>query len=565
MADSQVVITQGTGVSIDTRTVGGEHRQVIVLGDGVGTHVAPVDTVKGVKVYTDIDQVALATGTNTLGTVTVGALPSVTIGTALPASNAQIGTVVVGSLPQVQLAAGTNGAGSVVVASLPSVTIGTALPASNAQIGTVVVANPANGTVVVSNQVQLAAGTNGAGSIVVSSLPSVTVGTALPASNAVIGTTVLQAGGTVAITAPQIVLGAGTNVAGTVSINPLPTSTNTIGTVTVGALPSVTIGTALPAGNATIGTVVTVGGAAGVQYDERATEATITGNAAMWRDGNGTIQPVTPTTPLPTSLTAGGTVAVTLPSVTIGTALPASNAVIGTMVLQTGGSVAVTIPSITVGTALPASNAVIGTVTVGANVEQRMAAGTNTVGTVVLNAGGTVAVTVPSITIGTALPASNATIGSMTLNAGGTVAVTVPSITIGTALPAGNATIGTVIVNNLIQLANLANGSYSSSGLGTTAGTVTSSAGTLLGGNVTNPNATGTIVYLQFFETASSVVAGTTVPNWFVGIPATGANNIAAAVGEGKVFAAGLKVMVSTAPTTATQPATLCPVSLLYK
>ena len=46
MADSAVVITQGTGTNIDTRTesTNSNHRQVVVLGDpSTNAGVAPVD------------------------------------------------------------------------------------------------------------------------------------------------------------------------------------------------------------------------------------------------------------------------------------------------------------------------------------------------------------------------------------------------------------------------------------------------------------------------------------------------------------------------------------------
>lgn len=53
MADSAVVITEGTGTSIDTRTEGtnGNHRQVIIIGDpSTNAGVAPVDATAGLKV-----------------------------------------------------------------------------------------------------------------------------------------------------------------------------------------------------------------------------------------------------------------------------------------------------------------------------------------------------------------------------------------------------------------------------------------------------------------------------------------------------------------------------------
>lgn len=42
MADSSVGYTPGTGASIDTRTIGSEHRQVIVVGDETAATIAEV-------------------------------------------------------------------------------------------------------------------------------------------------------------------------------------------------------------------------------------------------------------------------------------------------------------------------------------------------------------------------------------------------------------------------------------------------------------------------------------------------------------------------------------------
>src|SRR2546428_502389 len=43
MSDSAITITQGVGTNVDTRTIsGGDHRQVVVLGDGTNTDVGIV-------------------------------------------------------------------------------------------------------------------------------------------------------------------------------------------------------------------------------------------------------------------------------------------------------------------------------------------------------------------------------------------------------------------------------------------------------------------------------------------------------------------------------------------
>jgi hypothetical protein len=77
MADSSVAVTAGAGTSIDTRTeaTGGQHRQVVVLGDpSTNAGVAPIDATSGVKVNLGSDNdVSLNTGTNTIGEITIGA------------------------------------------------------------------------------------------------------------------------------------------------------------------------------------------------------------------------------------------------------------------------------------------------------------------------------------------------------------------------------------------------------------------------------------------------------------------------------------------------------------
>ncbi len=51
MADSNVSITPGTGVKIDTRTTSdGDHREVVVLGDSIGDNVARVGATGGLSV-----------------------------------------------------------------------------------------------------------------------------------------------------------------------------------------------------------------------------------------------------------------------------------------------------------------------------------------------------------------------------------------------------------------------------------------------------------------------------------------------------------------------------------
>lgn len=71
MADSSVSITAGAGTSIDTRTIGSEHRQVVVVGDESAATIAEVVgqalAVRPVRSATGtITSVNAATSTTTL-------------------------------------------------------------------------------------------------------------------------------------------------------------------------------------------------------------------------------------------------------------------------------------------------------------------------------------------------------------------------------------------------------------------------------------------------------------------------------------------------------------------
>jgi len=71
MADSSVGYTPGTGASIDTRTIGSEHRQVVVVGDESAATIAEVVgqalAVRPVRSATGtITSVNAATSTTTL-------------------------------------------------------------------------------------------------------------------------------------------------------------------------------------------------------------------------------------------------------------------------------------------------------------------------------------------------------------------------------------------------------------------------------------------------------------------------------------------------------------------
>lgn len=95
MADSAVAVTAGTGTNIDTRTEGtnGNHRQVVVIGDGAtNAGIAPVDVTAGLKVDLGADNDVTVTS----GTITT--VSSVTaIANALPAGTNAIGKLAANS------------------------------------------------------------------------------------------------------------------------------------------------------------------------------------------------------------------------------------------------------------------------------------------------------------------------------------------------------------------------------------------------------------------------------------------------------------------------------------
>ncbi len=223
-----VVITQGTQTTIKTTTT----------GDGEVQHV-----------QAESGTIALLTragniGTIESGTVTVGALPQVSVGT-LPTINVTTGTITTGSLANI---AKVHDAGT--IAALPQVSIGT-LPTLNLTTGTITTGSLANiakvhnaGTIAALPQVSV--GT--IPQISVGTLPQVSVGT-LPTLNLTTGTITTGSLANVA----QI-HNAGTIQAGTVQINSKPvslaTSYNVVGTT----------------GAAVWGTLVAASGAGTYQY-----------------------------------------------------------------------------------------------------------------------------------------------------------------------------------------------------------------------------------------------------------------------------------------------------------
>lgn len=124
MADSNVTIDEGTGVNIDTRTeTGGDHRQVIVVGDPSTTAgVAPVDGTNGLAV--DIKQsVALSIS----GTVTanLGATDNAVLDTIATNTGAAIaaGTNHIGAAGAVLETSSMRDAGSAVTPKFAAINV----------------------------------------------------------------------------------------------------------------------------------------------------------------------------------------------------------------------------------------------------------------------------------------------------------------------------------------------------------------------------------------------------------------------------------------------------------
>ncbi len=107
MADTSVAITAGSGTAIDTRTeaTNGNHRQVVVIGDGsVNAGIAPVDVTKGLAVDLTASGALATVSTVTAVTAITNALPAGTnaIGKLAANSGVIIGDVnIVSNIPGV--------------------------------------------------------------------------------------------------------------------------------------------------------------------------------------------------------------------------------------------------------------------------------------------------------------------------------------------------------------------------------------------------------------------------------------------------------------------------------
>lgn len=112
MADSNVEITEGSGISIDTRTesTNGNHRQVVVLGSPTANAgVAEVDATAGLKVDLGADNDVTVSGSVTANAGT-------NLNTSLLATSAKQDTL----LAELQLKADLTETQPVSLASVPS-------------------------------------------------------------------------------------------------------------------------------------------------------------------------------------------------------------------------------------------------------------------------------------------------------------------------------------------------------------------------------------------------------------------------------------------------------------
>lgn len=411
------------------------------------------------------------------GTYTAGTTPFLLIGGY---DGTHFKPISVDSTGAINIVGGGGGGGG-------SVTISGSLPAGSNSIGTVVLGAGAAAIGTVSLTGSLPAGTNAIGSLTAGSavIGKVDINSALPAGSNSIGT---------------VVLGAGVASIGSVSVSNFPSTQATSRTWTLSSgTDSVAIGTALPAGSNSIGTVVLGSGSAAIG-----------------------------------SLTAGSAV---IGKVDINSALPAGANSIGTVVLGAGSAA---IGSLTAG------SAVIGKV----DINSALPAGSNSIGTVVLGAGSAAigsltagSAVIGKVDINSALPAGSNSIGTVVLGAG---AATVGNVGINSALPAGTNTIGGVVIKPTTT-----GGFDSSSGIYNliSAGSTNFTNIKNTGGQVYNIVATNTNAsarYLKLYN-KSSTPSSSDTPAITLCIPGnTSGAGINIKVEQGIAFASGIGIGLTT-------------------
>jgi hypothetical protein len=111
------------------------------------------------------------------------------------------------------------------------------------------------------------------------------------------------------------------------------------------------------------------------------------------------------------------------------------------------------------------------------------------------------------------------------------------------------------------QVATYGSAAYSNAALTNSAVTVKATPALLTGINCYNPNAA--VEYLQFFDTASTVVVGTTVPKFFVALAPTAVSNVAWPVGV-NFSVSSLKFTATSTSTGAGAPGAALSCTLTY-
>jgi hypothetical protein len=123
-------------------------------------------------------------------------------------------------------------------------------------------------------------------------------------------------------------------------------------------------------------------------------------------------------------------------------------------------------------------------------------------------------------------------------------------------------------ISGVVSVSGTVNGDYSHSWLSyaftnqsATTGRIISSAGTLGGWYIYNPNTLAT--YLQVFTIGTTVTVGTTVPSMVFGIPGGAAANVMD--GKGLVCASGIAIAATANPTTNTAPSAAIVATIFYR
>jgi fibronectin-binding autotransporter adhesin len=261
---------------INTATVAVQRMKIGIGTDGAYVGDVALDNPLPVRpgtgvVFTVSGNVTLAAGTATVGTFTVNTLPAgtATIGSViLGAGTATIGTVALPSGQTIQLAGGTATVGVVSVSNFPAFVLVSGSSHAGAfhletSTGGLIPADTTSGLAVKFVNTPSVNATLGAGTATIGTVELQTsAAVALKAGTATVGTVTVNTLPAGTATIGSVVLGAGTATVGTVTVNTLPAGTATIGSVVLG-VGTATVGSViLSPGTATVGTVLVGAGTA---------------------------------------------------------------------------------------------------------------------------------------------------------------------------------------------------------------------------------------------------------------------------------------------------------------